>query len=480
MINLIIKMTLIGLSFLGTYLYSQPLQQSRPTLEKVYEKGVITVASFTGPNTAYHDYHSGTSGLEHTLASQFSNELGVDLQVRHYEKLDDIYSAVENGEADFAAANLIPENSHYGKLRISVPYLFTEPRLIYRRNQKRIHSLDDIAGATVLVTANSLSKIQLDNFQKSYPKVNWMTTDQLYVDQTLKLLVDNEVDYAIVNTNDFDRYRPLYPQLRTAFSLTPPQAIRWVFSKSGDNSLYMAAHYYLAKIKTTNGIQKIYDELYNHVDAITYSSARIFQRHVKTRLPRFRDSFEVAGDKYNFDWKLLAAVSYQESAWNPKAISPTGVRGMMMLTLKTAREVGVRNRINPEQSILGGAAYLRKLINRLPDQIENDHRVWFALAAYNAGYGHIADARKIAKNEGINHFDWHEVKDYIPLLQQPRWYKDTRFGYSLSAKQAPKYVENIRRYYDLLIWSALEETDNKKTTMLSANESNYSTTRANL
>jgi membrane-bound lytic murein transglycosylase F len=190
-------------------------------------------------------------------------------------------------------------------------------------------------------------------------------------------------------------------------------------------------------------------------------------------LPRYQGTFQNAANQYDLDWRLLAAVSYQESAWNAKAVSPTGVRGLMMLTQRTAREMGVYNRSNPEQSVEGGAAYLRKLIDRQPEQMQAEHKIWFGLAAYNAGYGHISDARQIAKTQGLNPYNWHSVKDYIPLLQQPRWYKDTRFGYSLSASQALSYVENIRRYYDLLLWSTLmDEPD----TFVSANETTNSIT----
>ena len=135
--------------------------------------------------------------------------------------------------------------------------------------------------------------------------------------------------------------------------------------------------------------------------------------------------------------------------------------------------MGVYNRSNPEQSIEGGAAYLRKLIDRQPKQMPDEHKILFGLASYNAGYGHISDARQIAKKQGLNPYNWHSVKESIPLLQQPRWYKETRFGYSLSASQALTYVENIRRYYDLLLWSTLvDEPD----TFISAHKNEASLT----
>ena len=127
-----------------------------------------------------------------------------------------------------------------------------------------------------------------------------------------------------------------------------------------------------------------------------------------------------------------------------------------MLTQITASEVGVLNRTDPDQSIEGGAIYLKKTINRFPQLIGNQEQVWFGLAAYNAGYGHVLDARAITEKQGGNPNSWLDVKERLPLLQQPRWYKESRFGYSKSAGDAQKYVKNIRRYYDLLLWSDLD------------------------
>ncbi|MBL4607612.1 MAG: transporter substrate-binding domain-containing protein, partial [Pseudomonadales bacterium] len=195
MSNFIAKFTLIGFVFIGTFLFSEVLEERSPTLENIFERGSITAASFTSPNTSYGN-HVGSTGLEHSLASSFAKELGVQLTIKHYETLDEIYTAVASGEVDFAAANLIPENSHYGKLRVSAPYLFTEPQLIYPRAEKRPESLASIKSATILVSANSLNKNQLTKFEQEYPNITWLKAEHLYTNQTLNLLANKEVDYA--------------------------------------------------------------------------------------------------------------------------------------------------------------------------------------------------------------------------------------------------------------------------------------------
>jgi membrane-bound lytic murein transglycosylase F len=151
------------------------------------------------------------------------------------------------------------------------------------------------------------------------------------------------------------------------------------------------------------------------------------------------------------DWRLLAAIGYQESHWNPNAVSPTGVRGLMMLTRNTAKSVQVTNRLDPKQSIEGGALFFRKMYQKLPRSIKKSDRTWMALAAYNIGYGHLMDARSITKKRGGNMNKWLDVKENLPLLTSEKWYCSTRFGYA-RGHEPVTYVNNIRQYYETLVW----------------------------
>ncbi|RMH22280.1 MAG: lytic transglycosylase F, partial [Gammaproteobacteria bacterium] len=149
---------------------------------------------------------------------------------------------------------------------------------------------------------------------------------------------------------------------------------------------------------------------------------------------------------YQIDWRFLAAIGYQESHWKRRAISPTGVRGIMMLTLSTASQMGVKNRLDARQSIMGGAEYFRNIHNRIPYSIPEPDRTLMALAAYNMGLGHLKDLRKLTRERGEDSMKWVVLKKNLPLLQQKRWYKKTRHGYA-RGNEAKRYVENIWRYY---------------------------------
>lgn len=195
----------------------------------------------------------------------------------------------------------------------------------------------------------------------------------------------------------------------------------------------------------------------DHVGSFDYVDTKTFLSAIDSVLPTYQPLFQ----KYAtaFDWRLLAAIAYQESHWNPLATSPTGVRGLMMLTRATADGLGVNDRLDPEESIQGGALYLQRLMAKIPATVPEDERIWFALAAYNIGWGHMLDARKLTKMQSGNPDSWVDVKQRLPMLSQKRYYPQLTYGYA-RGREAYNYVENIRRYQVSLV-GYLQEKEKK-------------------
>jgi membrane-bound lytic murein transglycosylase F len=198
-------------------------------------------------------------------------------------------------------------------------------------------------------------------------------------------------------------------------------------------------------------LAEVTEYFYGHMDKVNKGGALLFADRVKTRLPNWEAYLKAAGEEYGIDWRLLAAMSYQESHWDPKARSHTGVRGLMMLTLVTARELGISNRIDPEQSIHGGARYFKQIYQRIPERIQGPDRTWFALAAYNVGMGHLEDARVLTESHGADPDKWADVKQYLPLLAKRKFYQHTKFGYARGWEPVT-YVQHIRQFYNILRW----------------------------
>ena len=175
------------------------------------------------------------------------------------------------------------------------------------------------------------------------------------------------------------------------------------------------------------------------------------RRDYQHRLPKYKPLFIQAGKRHHLDWRLLAAIGYQESKWNSDAVSAEGVRGVMMLTEDTARELKVRDRFDAAESIHGAATYLRRTLTTIPPHIQEPDRTWYALAAYNIGYGHIEDARGLVQRRCGDPDKCIELKTVLPLLGKSNWFRKTKHG-KARGSLAVHYVNSVRRYYDLLVW----------------------------
>jgi len=194
-----------------------------------------------------------------------------------------------------------------------------------------------------------------------------------------------------------------------------------------------------------------YLESFAHLEAMRHGGHKLFAQRIETRLPRYEGLMQSAAREHDLDWHLIAAMSYQESFWNPDATSPTGVRGLMMLTLQTAKELSVTDRLDPRESIHGGARYFAQLRNRLPASIAEPDRTWMALAAYNIGMSHLEGARVLTQHLGKDPNVWTDVKQHLPLLEDKHYYQYLRNGYA-RGNEAVAYVERIRQYHTILTW----------------------------
>ena len=283
------------------------------------------------------------------------------------------------------------------------------------------------------------------------PDLSWEERPQTDNEELLRLVAEGEIDLTVANSNEVTLNRRFYPELRVAFNLTEAQPLAWVFPADRDDSLYRSARDFFGDIKDNGTLHQILERYYGHARRLDYVGTRTFLRHIEERLPRFQAAFESAAAAQGLDWRLLAAIGYQESHWNPRAKSPTGVRGLMMLTQKTAGQLGVDNRLDPEQSIMGGAEYLKGVRDRVPQRIPEPDRTWMALAAYNVGFGHLEDARKLTQSQDGDPDKWVDVMKRLPLLSQRKYYIHTRHGYA-RGHEPVQYVQNVRSYYDILVW----------------------------
>lgn len=271
----------------------------------------------------------------------------------------------------------------------------------------------------------------------------------------LQRVQDEKIDYTIADSNDVAVNRRFMQNIRVAFDLTKPQQLAWAMAHTEDSSLFDAMQTFFGRIHKDGTLAQLIERHYGHVDRLNFVESRTFLKHIEKRLPKYEALFKQTSDVVGIDWQMLAAIGYQESHWNPNAKSPTGVRGIMMLTRNTAKQVKVTDRLDPEQSITGGARYLRIIEKKIPKRIEEPDRFWMTLAGYNVGFGHLEDARIITQRQGANPDKWADVKKHLPLLSRKKWYSTVKHGYA-RGQEPVNYVDNIRAYYELLKWKQLQ------------------------
>jgi len=425
-------------------------------LEQIREKGVLRVATRNSATTYYQGPH-GQTGLEYDLAKRFADSLGVKLRMVVPDRFEDILSSVAQGNTDFAAAGLSITEARRANLRFSPPYEQVTQELVYRYGTPPPAGPRDLIGKKLVVVAGSSYIDSLKQMRAKYPALDWTVDPDAEAGDLLAKVAEGEIDYTAADSNEVALNQLYYPELRVAFELHDPEPVAWAFKRREDDSLYEAAVAFIENMRESGYLAQLNDRYFGHTDQFDYVGTRIFMRDIESKLPAYRSMFEKAAKQTEFDWRLLAAVGFQESHWNPNAISPTGVRGIMMLTRTTASSVGISNRINPYKSITGGAEYLRRVVEKIPERIPQPDRTWMALAAYNVGFGHLEDARILTEEDGGDPDRWIDVRKHLPWLTQRKYFKKTKHGYARGLEPV-LYVENIRRYYDILVWATSNDT----------------------
>ncbi|MDB6060708.1 MAG: lytic transglycosylase [Verrucomicrobiaceae bacterium] len=421
-------------------------------LQEIRDAGVLRVLTRNSPTTYYED-RNGPTGFEYELAKRFADYLGVKLQIETQPSIDGIYENLGRGRADLAAAGLAITPKRQQEVDFGPGFMDVEQVVLTHEDGISPTALTDLRNARVHVLAGSYAAEYLHDQKELVAGLKWEESNDIETIDLLDQLDANEIDATIVDSNEFAANSAFYRNTHVALKLGASSQLAWALAKDPRNQrLRDEVNNFFAKLKDSGELAQLIDRYYaGSADNDKYDASQ-FTDNLQRTLPKYRDMIEQVAEDYDIDWRLLAAVSYAESEWKPHAVSPTGVRGMMMLTNAAAKEVGVTDRVDPLQSLRGGARYLKGILQDLPPRIQPEDKMWFALAAYNIGYGHLEDARLIAERMGKDPNRWSDVKDTLPLLQKSQYYEHTKNGYA-RGREPVRYVQNIRYYYNLLTWT---------------------------
>ena len=357
-------------------------------LESIKRDGVLLVATRNTATTRYEG-PNGPTGPEHDLVTAFARSLGVKPEFITFDKDSELLDAVESGVVHLAAPGITFDGIQR-RLSLGPVYQHINRQLVYRAGTPAPAGLDEIANDEIEIAEGSHHGELLQQLRENDELyASWKTSTDMDVEQLLYLLQEEAVKYTIANSNVVDFNRRFYPDLRVAFDIGLPQPLQWALPRRKDSSLLDMVTAYFQRIRRNGKLDTILQRYYEHVDLLTFADTHTFWKHVDSRLPGYEQLFRRVARATGYDWRLLAAIGYQESHWNPEAVSPTGVKGLMMLTNATAELVDISDRTDPEQSVVGSVRYLKLLDRQIPAEIEKPDRQWFILAGYNVGFGHI-------------------------------------------------------------------------------------------
>lgn len=424
----------------------QPADKTK--LAAVKHGGELVVLTRNSPTT-YYEGPDGPTGFEYDLAHAFAERLGVRLTIKIADRFADILPMVARREVDFAAAGLTVTAQRAEEVRFTPHYQVIRQQVIHHAKTIPPTNVKDLIGRNIEVIAGSSYLERLELLKKQHPQLTWITVGNMETEELLIQVQEGLTEITISDSNIAAISRQFNPDLRIAFDLGEPEKLAWAFPFDGDNSLIQEAAEFIEAMRASGELAHLIERHYGAATRFNPINIAAFLQKIETDLPSLKPIFEEAAQRYLLDWRLLAAMSYQESYWNPNAVSPTGVRGIMMLTEATAQQLGVSDRLDVRQSVRGGAAYLRKLIDRLPADIPEPDRTWMALASYNVGYNHLEDARLITQKQGADPHKWSDLKERLPLLAKAAWYTKTRHGYARGYEPV-QLVNRIRTYYEVL------------------------------
>ena len=425
-------------------------EDRRNHLQKVMERGSLLMLTRNGASS-YYLGADGPTGPEYELVKAFADYLGVSLEIRVTKSFAGLERELFAGHGDLIAANLTRTAPRELRYNFGPDYLATTTEVVYKRGERRPETVEDLKGLQIMVIAGSSYEEILRGLEAEVPDLQWETREDVGIEELLLAVADGAIDATLVDSNIYRINRPFYPRIASAFVLDAELPHAWAFPPGSDDSLTQKARSFIHTARESGLTKAIEDRFYRYPEQLGRVSMHQFLSQVRARLPSLLPHFRDTAARLGMDWRLLAAIAYQESQWDPDAVSSTGVRGIMMLTRQTAEQLGVDDRRDPAQSIAGGARYFLDLDRRLPAQIRDPERVWFALGAYNLGMGHLEDARVLTERMGGNPDAWGDVEHRLDLLSQERYYKDLRYGYARGF-EARKFVSNVRRYYDTLVW----------------------------
>lgn len=431
-------------------------------LDEILEDGKLTAIT-TYSSTSYFLYKGHPMGFEYELLKSFADYLGVELEIIVSNNIDNLFTNLNSGRVDVVAHGLTITSERKEDV-LFTDYLYLTHQVLVQKKPDNwrtmkwsalekalIHDAIELIGDTVSVRAETSYMHRLKNMSDEIGGEIIIDTLEgtTTTDEAIEMVLNGEIKYTVSDNNLASVFATYYPILNIDVPISFSQRIAWA-TRQNSPRLNEAINDWLSKVKK----DVFYYVIYNKY----FKSSKDFRKRVKSdfyslnnqKISKYDDLIKKKAAKIGWDWRLLASLVYQESRFDPTAVSWAGAQGLMQLMPVTAAELGVRDRSNPAESLEGGSKYLHRIygyFDSIPDQTQ---RIKFTMASYNCGYGHVLDARRLAGKYELDPDQWDDnVEKMILALNKSSNYNDpvVHSGY-LKGIEPYNYVRQIFERYD--------------------------------
>ncbi len=444
---------LFALAWLALCLIScKPSVESEQKNAQPYNPYLIRFVTINSPNTYFVNSQNEYAGLEYDLAKRFQAYLGTQYKIEFIvvDSFAKVLPMLLRGEADIAGADISITEQRKASFDFSTPFYEVQPLLSYHQNNPHPPTtLKALKGKVISVPKGTSFAERLSKLNETTPGLKWEEVEHVSSEQLLESLAQEEIDFTVADHHLLAVMQYYYPQLKAGMKIGNMEQIAWAIAKSKSPEKLKQINAFFASIQKDGTLRNLIDRYHGNTKRLNPLDVTTFLSKSRTLLPKYTRLFKNAQEITDIDWRLLAAVSYQESHWDTYSTSPTNVRGLMMLTEGTSDMMNVTDRLDPKQSIMAGAKYILWLKERIPERVPEPDRTFMTLAAYNIGVGHLEDARVLAQRLNLNPDSWADIKKTFVMLNDATYYINAKHGYC-SCGAPVIYTESIRSYYQIM------------------------------
>lgn len=433
-------------------------------LDEILESGEL-VAITAYSTTSYFIYRGAPRGYEYELLQRLADYLNVELKIEIARDMDELFEMLNEGKGDIIAHNMAITRSRSEKVDFTDQINTTKQVLVQRKpdnwRSMRRHQIDnqllrnqiELVEKPVHVRRHSSYFGRLINLEEEIGgQIDIRTVPGHYsTEQLIGMVADGEIEYTVADENIAKINKAYYDNIDIETAVSFPQRVAWAVRKNAPD-LRDTVNTWLSKMKDRAEFYVIYNKYFESQQAHRQRVQSEFFSITGSRLTPYDEILQSKSKEYGFDWRLLASLMYQESRFDPHAVSWAGAQGVMQLMPATGRQFGVNNPFDPRQNIRAGVRYLHyldKFWKERFDMKDDEERIKFILASYNAGPGHVADARRLAEKFDHDPDIWYgNVDEFIRKKAQRKYYMDevVRYGYC-RGEEPYQYVRKIMNRY---------------------------------